>query len=109
MRKTPLRQDGDDAVSQSGKSKGHDPTKDRDDSPLAKATADHEDQAESIRADLWEKALRRAHGNSAAAALDFLGANRQRGHYLTKRHGLQALAKELKAQKKTATKKEQKP
>lgn len=81
----------------SGKSKGHDRTKDRDDSPLSKATADHEDKAEEIRAELWEKALRRAHGNSAEAAREFLGANRQRGHYLTKRHGLQELARKLKA------------
>lgn len=86
-------------MTSTGKSKGHDPTKDRDDSPLTKATAGHEDQAEGIRAELWEKALRRAKGNSAEAAREFLGANRQRGHYLTKRHGLQELARELKAGK----------
>ncbi len=91
-------------MNMSKKPPGHDPTKDRSSSPLAKATIDNEDQAEGIRAELWEKALRQAHGNSAAAALDFLGANRQRGHYLTKRHGLQALAKELKAQKRTVKK-----
>lgn len=70
------------------------------DSPLTRATEGLEDRAQEIRADLWEKALRRATGNSAEAAREYLGANRQRGHYLTKRHGLQQLAKELKAGKR---------
>lgn len=68
-------------------------------SPLVKATAEHVEKADEIRAEIWEQALRDADGNSAKAARNFLGANKQRGHYLTKRHGLQALARELKGWK----------
>lgn len=68
----------------------------RPNSPLVKAAAAAVDDADTVRAELWEQALRDAHGNSAEAARDFLGANRQRGHYLTKRHGLQSLARQLK-------------
>lgn len=69
-------------------------------SPLIDAMSAALDNLDDLRAETWEKALRAANGNSAEAARDLLGANRRRGHYLTKRYGLQALAKELKAGKK---------
>lgn len=68
-------------------------------SPLVIATAEHVERADEIRAEVWERALRDAGGNSAKAAREFLNANKQRGHYLTKRHGLQSLARELKGWK----------
>lgn len=71
-------------------------------SPLVKAMSEALEDLDGIRADTWEKALRDAGGNSAEASRELLGANRQRGHHLTKRYGLQELARALKAGKKKA-------
>lgn len=57
--------------------------------------------ADSLRASVWEAALRTAGGNIAEASAGF-GFSRQRGHVLTVRHGLLALAKALRAERKLA-------
>lgn len=73
-------------------------------SPLVQAMSGALQDLDEMRADVWEEALRAAEGNSALAARDLLTANRRRGHYLTKRYGLQELARELKDAKKSGKK-----
>jgi hypothetical protein len=51
--------------------------------------------AAELRANVWREALERNGGNIAAASAEY-GFTKQRGHALTKRHGLLELAKTLK-------------
>lgn len=64
-------------------------------SALQDATQAAREQADEIRAEVWEGALRRHDGNLAHAGEE-LGFSRQRGHVLTKRHGLLELAAQLR-------------
>lgn len=66
---------------------------------LRKATKAVLDEADYIRADIWEDTLRRAQANLRIAGEEH-GFSRQRAYVLTQRHGLQALADELRAERR---------
>ena len=62
---------------------------------LAKVTKPAREDVDAVRADVWEAALRAAGGNLTAASQS-LSFSPQRGHALTKRHGLLELAEQLR-------------
>ena len=68
---------------------------------LAKATKPALDEADEIRAELWEETLRRTEANLREAGEEH-GFSRQRAWVLTQRHGLQGLAEELRAERRAS-------
>lgn len=66
---------------------------------LRKATKPALDEADDIRAEIWEATLIRAQANLRIAGEEH-GFSRQRAYVLTQRHGLQALAEQLRADRK---------
>ena len=70
---------------------------------LRKATQPALDEADEIRAEIWEETLRRAEANLRIAGEEH-GFSRQRAYVLTQRHGLQGLAEELRAERRKGRK-----
>lgn len=64
-------------------------------SKLRAATKDALSEADDIRAELWEAALRRSDGHLTRASEE-MGFSPQRGYVLCQRHGLLELAAKLR-------------
>ncbi len=64
-------------------------------SKLRAATKDTLGEADDIRAELWEAALRRSDGHLTRASEE-MGFSPQRGYVLCRRHGLLELAAKLR-------------
>jgi hypothetical protein len=64
-------------------------------SKLLAATKDTLGEADEIRAEVWEAALRRSAGHLTRASEE-MGFSPQRGHALCRRHGLLELAAKLR-------------